>query len=441
MKIKFFMVKRLSLILVIILSFSAVKALSDISPDIDSNYPFYFDAIVFASDKSLDGRLDVFVLVPNESLSFLKSGDNYVAKYSVNISITDSIDNKIEDKTINGNVSEKNYFDAQGGSAKFDYSQSVFYLKEGKYKVKVILTDDISKKDMSRSRTITVLNFKDFPFSISGIMFVSSIEAKDSRYIITPHITDNVGNLTDGYFAFFEVYNYSKIDSSDFVYEYLDKDGKILFQSEKFRKKLDSVRSQQFLKIKKQSSLPSGSYILQILAIKKSDSLDIAKSELLAMAQRSVKIYQTLAGNVVKDLDRAVRQLRYIATQDEIDFIEAAASAAEKQKRFEEYWKKQDPTPNTDRNEAFDEYYERLNYADKNFKSYNEGWLTDKGNVYVVFGKPDNAERYAGYADNRIYEKWTYLSNREFLFVDNTGFGDFHLIRPINVTEKYKYKR
>jgi GWxTD domain-containing protein len=435
------MLKKLTLIVVIMLSFSAIKALSDFAPDIDSNYPFYFDAIVFASDKDKDGRLDVFVLIPNESLSFLKSGDNYVAKYSVNISISDSLENKVEDKTINGSASEKNYFDAQGGSAKFDYSQSVFYLKEGKYKVKVILTDDISKKEMSRSRTITVLNFKEFPFSISGIMFVSSIEAKDGRYIITPHVTDNVGNLSEGYFAFFEVYNHSKIDSADFVYEYLDKDGKILFQSEKIRKKLDTVRSQQFLKIKKQSQLPSGSYILQILTLKKSDTLEVDKSELLAMAQRSVKIYQSLAGNVVKDLDKAIKQLRYIATQDEIDYIETATTTSEKQKRFEEYWKKQDPTPNTDRNEAFEEYYERLNYADRSFKSYNDGWLTDKGNVYVVFGKPDNAERYAGYADNRIYEKWTYLSNREFLFVDNTGFGDFRLIRPMTVLEKYKYKR
>jgi hypothetical protein len=45
------------------------------------------------------------------------------------------------------------------------------------------------------------------------------------------------------------------------------------------------------------------------------------------------------------------------------------------------------------------------------------------------------------YADSRVYEKWVYADNRQFLFVDNTGFGDFRLSNPITVTDKYRFRR
>ncbi|MFW6232503.1 MAG: GWxTD domain-containing protein, partial [Bacteroidota bacterium] len=91
--------------------------------------------------------------------------------------------------------------------------------------------------------------------------------------------------------------------------------------------------------------------------------------------------------------------------------------------------------------EAFIEYYTRIETADKNFTSYTEGWRTDKGMVYVIYGTPHNIERYQGYGTQKIYEKWIYLNNREFVFEDSSGFGNFRLIRPFTVTEKYEYDR
>lgn len=62
--------------------------------------------------------------------------------------------------------------------------------------------------------------------------------------------------------------------------------------------------------------------------------------------------------------------------------------------------------------------------------------------VYIVYGQPANVERgNAGYGDNRIIERWTYRNNSEFIFLDNTGFGDFRLVRPMTVTDKFRYQR
>jgi hypothetical protein len=67
--------------------------------------------------------------------------------------------------------------------------------------------------------------------------------------------------------------------------------------------------------------------------------------------------------------------------------------------------------------------------------------MTDKGMVYIIFGPPVSYERRQDYYNpNRVYERWYYSNNREFLFVDNNGFGDFRLVEPPAVTEKYEYR-
>jgi hypothetical protein len=62
------------------------------------------------------------------------------------------------------------------------------------------------------------------------------------------------------------------------------------------------------------------------------------------------------------------------------------------------------------------------------------------GNVFVVYGEPYNVERSVPYSDNRVYERWTYKSGKQFVFVDNTGFGDFRLYKPFSVTDRYHYE-
>lgn len=150
---------------------------------------------------------------------------------------------------------------------------------------------------------------------------------------------------------------------------------------------------------------------------------------------------RTLGGNVLSDITTAIKQLRYVAYQSDVDYINEGNTEAERQMRFEAFWKKLDPSPGTDRNEAFEEYYSRIDYANRAFKSFQEGWLTDKGMVYIIFGPPYSSDRQNNYNDGRIYERWVYLNNREFVFIDNSGFGDFRMIRPMSVTEKYRYDR
>lgn len=415
-----------------------------LSQEVEFGKPaFFFDAIVFKGDKSNLERLDIFTIVPGETLTFLKSENLYVAKYELRISLYDSLAKKLDEQIISGKIVEDEYYDAQGVSPTFDSKQRFFYVEPGKYTVQVNIVDEISKKEYKRSRTISVIDFNDFDIALSGLMLLSSIEEKDDgRYSISPHIDDNVGDLKDGFFVFFELYNNrSNYDSLDFIYNILDFDNKVLFTSPKTRREVKE-KSQIYLSIQRPVKLKSSAYILQVVALKPIDNETYTENDYLAVTQRSLKLVSTLGGSMMKDLNLAIKQLRYAATQDEIDYVESAVNEAEKQTRFEEIWKKYDPSPNTERNEAYIEFYSRIEYADANFRSYTAGWMTDKGHVYVVFGMPLNINRYnSGYSDGRVYEEWVYSNNRKFVFADNTGLGDFRLVRPMTITEKYTYNK
>jgi len=83
---------------------------------------------------------------------------------------------------------------------------------------------------------------------------------------------------------------------------------------------------------------------------------------------------------------------------EEVNLIITKAEKAEFQKIkkdkdkdffIELFWAKRDPTPQTEKNEFKEEYYERLSYVSKSYLyGYKKGTATDMGKVYLYFGKP-----------------------------------------------------
>jgi GWxTD domain-containing protein len=127
------------------------------------------------------------------------------------------------------------------------------------------------------------------------------------------------------------------------------------------------------------------------------------------------------------DLDQAIEQLLYIAKGREIKKMKKL-EGDEKMAAFKDFWKQMDPTPGTDGNELMDEYYRRVDYANRNYSTFRPGWKTDRGMVYIILGPPNEVERHPFESDSKPYEVWTYYTvNRYFVFVDYSGFGDYRL--------------
>ncbi len=70
------------------------------------------------------------------------------------------------------------------------------------------------------------------------------------------------------------------------------------------------------------------------------------------------------------------------------------ADGKEKEQLFEDFWRHHNPAPGTKENPVFNEYYKRVEYADQHFGyGKSAGWRTDRCNIYIVYGMPDNVQK------------------------------------------------
>ena len=157
--------------------------------------------------------------------------------------------------------------------------------------------------------------------------------------------------------------------------------------------------------------------------------------------------------NVKPELKRAYKDwldkdVAYIITDEERKAFKKLATDDERERFIEEFWRRRDPDPDTDENEYREEYYERIAYANEHFASGIPGWRTDRGRIYITWGKPDEVESHpsGGTYDRESYEgggstttypfeRWFYRylagvgSGVEIEFVDPTGSGEYRIAR------------
>ncbi|HEX6309083.1 MAG TPA: GWxTD domain-containing protein [Longimicrobiales bacterium] len=147
--------------------------------------------------------------------------------------------------------------------------------------------------------------------------------------------------------------------------------------------------------------------------------------------------------------------LRYIAYEEELDSLRTG-SPIEQRAAWERFWARRDPLPVTEINEYRDQFFQRVRYATEAFREGGNrpGWETDRGEVFIVLGPPDQViERYIGERNVTLQpngEEWVYTAvpggELALLFYDRSGFGRFELIPSSatsfhNVAERLKPKR
>lgn len=61
---------------------------------------------------------------------------------------------------------------------------------------------------------------------------------------------------------------------------------------------------------------------------------------------------------------------------------------------------------------------------------FREGWQTDRGRVFILFGRPDEVERAPIQVDILPYETWSYFGQgtETFVFVDRDGSGNYEQV-------------
>jgi len=154
--------------------------------------------------------------------------------------------------------------------------------------------------------------------------------------------------------------------------------------------------------------------------------LQIKNSEDKILAQQTVNSRWLDMPVSLLNIDVAINMLKFIVSDEELDRLKSG-STVEKEREFREFWDKRDPTPEIEYNELMAEYYNRIDYAYRNFSSLQTpGYESDMGKAYILYGEPQDVDRRLP-TDQPTREIWEY-PNRTLVFEATSGFGDFRLI-------------
>ena len=148
----------------------------------------------------------------------------------------------------------------------------------------------------------------------------------------------------------------------------------------------------------------------------------------------------------------------YIISDEERDAFKRLSNDEERENFIEQFWLRRDPTPDTVENEFKEEHYERIAYANEHFPAGVPGWKTDRGKIYIMYGKPDEIESHpsggsydrpqqegGGQTSTYPFETWRYRYlediGQEIImeFVDTCMCGDYHMTMDRSEKDALKY--
>lgn len=113
----------------------------------------------------------------------------------------------------------------------------------------------------------------------------------------------------------------------------------------------------------------------------------------------------------VREVYQMVAPLRYITTNDEFDRFNTAKNMKQ---AVDAFWINAAGNTKERARALIKNYYTRVQDANKFFTSYEEGWKTDRGMVYIIYGPPASIYR------TSTSETWTYGEDRNFLTISFT---------------------
>jgi GWxTD domain-containing protein len=130
---------------------------------------------------------------------------------------------------------------------------------------------------------------------------------------------------------------------------------------------------------------------------------------------------------VITNFDEMLDILRYFGQDQRVSAMRKAP-ASERSRLWREFYAETDPNKTTPENEALNQYFGRITAANARFTDEGvPGWRTDRGEVFISLGAPDESIETSPGAAGRVV-RWTYLTYRLSLFFeDETGFGRLRL--------------
>ena len=120
---------------------------------------------------------------------------------------------------------------------------------------------------------------------------------------------------------------------------------------------------------------------------------------------------------------------RLIMTREESEIFRHLPTPESRHEFIADFWDKRDPDPFSEENEFQQEFYGRIEEANRFFRSEGiPGWKTDRGRIYIFLGQPDKIEQRPYMRDPEIKGLiwWGYFQYKFGVwFADRRGDGQY----------------
>lgn len=369
----------------------------------------------FLAGPTADSTLAVVTLsLANHSLSFRRQGNEFIADYHVEVdfhSDSGSAGRLVSDQTVRVRSFQE--------TLRADESilfQGFLLLRPGVYTADVLIRDRNSPVSSRSERTDTVPRFNG-P-ALAAPIAIYQGEGRGARgewpqLLANPRATLPYGKDT----LRFYVEAYELPPGTRVAVEAVDQGG-TRFWEDTLTLRDTAGLARGVIPIAG-SRLPVGEEVLRLAAV--GGTLKATTPFLVSFSSQWV----------ITNFGEMVSLLRYFDRQDLVDKLRNAAPE-QRPDAWREFWTATDPVPLTPENEALDDYLHRVQTANIRFpESGRSGWLTDRGEVFITLGEPDEVSDFSGSSVSRSTPqtiRWNYNTLRlGLLFQDLTGFGRYEL--------------
>ncbi|MDZ7724716.1 MAG: GWxTD domain-containing protein [candidate division KSB1 bacterium] len=370
---------------------------------------------------STKSRLDCHVALVNDILTFYKVNDAYRADFELSAVVYQGKD-ILAQKSLRDSIKVELFDKTNSRTPLHRYSMR-FSLDPGKYKVLINLSDGKGNQLLEEEKNVELKDFSGRKLQVSSLIFADKADCNQDPPDIQPNLRDSFQDMNSSFSLFVHLATPQQGDSLRIETEVIHNDGQQVMNLTAVYPLKAADRLVDLCVSMKEYIRKPGEYRVVFRAQTENEKV---------VKRNRFSVFWGGAPGQGTDLNTAIEQLAVVVDNKSLDSMRTAQGERKRQ-LFERFWEQRDPTPDTEVNELKQEYYQRAEFAIRNFsevKTGRVGWQTDRGRIYMKYGKPDDVERNRNSMTGPVTEIWTYEElSRRYIFVDRENNGVFRLYR------------